>query len=64
MVDVVELWSACRVCGSAIRLLDREWHHPEPASHGAVPEPIPRISEHMAEWPVSDAGKRSVVSLA
>ena len=59
MVDVLELWSACRVCGSAIRLLDREWHHPEPASHGAEPELIPRVSGHMAEWRMDDAGKPS-----
>ena len=56
MVDVVELWSECRVCGSAIRLLDREWHHPESASHGAEPELIPRLSGHMPELRVSDAG--------
>ena len=56
MVDVLELWSECRVCGSAIRLLDREWHHPEAAAHGAEPELIPRISGHMSELRVGGAG--------
>ena len=56
MVDVVQLWSECRVCGSAIRLLYRVWHHPEPAALGAEPELIPRFFGHMAELRPSDAG--------
>ena len=44
-----ELWSLCAICGEPIRLLDREWHHPEPGSHGAELEDLERAATGTAD---------------
>ena len=30
--------ATCALCGDAIRLLGRDWHHADPRPHEAVPE--------------------------